>query len=65
MNTKKNQPFYSEAKQQAIKDIKEQLHEENKPFIEYNKNITININLIIGSDCKDVPVYSILDFISL
>ena len=50
MNTKKNQPHYTEAMKAAIKDIMEDCHKEGKCFISYNNIRTKNINIIISSN---------------
>ena len=47
MNTKPNQPHYTEAMKAAIKDIMEDCHKEGKCFISYNNIRTKNINIII------------------
>ena len=49
MNTKKNQPHYTEAKSAAIADILQELNKEGKVFIAYNPTTTININIIIAT----------------
>ena len=50
MNTKKNQPHYTEAKRAAIADILQELNKEGKVFIAYNPKRTININIIIATE---------------
>ena len=50
MNTKKNQPHYTEAKKAAIADILQELNKEGKVFIAYNPKRTININIIIATE---------------
>ena len=55
MNTKKNQPHYTEAMKKAIADIMEACHKEGKCFIAYNSARTKNINIIISSNCKIEP----------
>ena len=50
MNTKKNQPHYTEAKSTAIADILQELNKEGKVFIAYNPKRTININIIIATE---------------
>lgn len=55
MNTKPNQPHYSEAMKQALADIMEECHKEGKCFIAYNNARTKNINIIISSNCKIEP----------
>lgn len=48
MNTKKNQPHYSEAKKSAIADILAELKEEGKVFIAFNPQRTRIINIILA-----------------
>ena len=55
MNNKLNQPHYTEAKNAAIADIREELHKEGKVFLAYNAKRTININIIIASNCNIEP----------
>ena len=55
MNTKKNQPHYTEAMKTAIADIMKACHKEGKCFIAYNSARTKNINIIISSNCKIEP----------
>ena len=55
MNTKKNQPHYTEAKKAAIADILQELNKEGKVFIAYNPKRTININIIIATKCMVEP----------
>ena len=55
MNTKKNQPHYTEAKKAAIADILQELNKEGKVFIAYNPKRTININIIIATECMVEP----------
>ena len=55
MNTKKNQPHYTEAKNAAIADILRELNKEGKVFIAYNPKRTININIIIATECMVEP----------
>ena len=55
MNTKKNQPHYTEAKKTAIADILQELNKEGKVFIAYNPKRTININIIIATECMVEP----------
>ena len=55
MNTKKNQPHYTEAKNAAIADILQELNKEGKVFIAYNPKRTININIIIETECMVEP----------
>ena len=55
MNTKKNQPHYTEAKKAAIADILKELNKEGKVFIAYNPKRTININIIIATECMVEP----------
>lgn len=55
MNTKKNQPHYTEAMKMAIADIIEACHAEGKCFIAYNNARTKNINIIISSNCLIEP----------
>ena len=55
MNTKPNQPHYTEAMKMAIADIMEACHKEGKCFIAYNNARTKNINIIISSNCKIEP----------
>ena len=56
MNTKKNQPHYTEAKKTAIADILQELNKEGKVFLAYNPKRTININIIIATKCVVEPV---------
>ena len=49
MNTKPNQPHYTEAMKMAIADIIEACHKEGKCFIAYNSARTKNINIIIAN----------------
>ena len=55
MNTKKNQPHYTKAKNTAIADILQELNKEGKVFIAYNPKRTININIIIATECMVEP----------
>ena len=55
MNTKKNQPHYTEAKKAAIADILQELNKEGKVFIAYNPKRTINITIIIATECMVEP----------
>lgn len=55
MNTKKSQPHYTEAKNAAIADILQELNKEGKVFIAYNPKRTININIIIATECMVEP----------
>ena len=55
MNTKKNQPHDTEAKNAAIADILQELNKEGKVFIAYNPKRTININIIIATECMVEP----------
>ena len=55
MNTKKNQPHYTEAKSAAIADILQELNKEGKVFIAYNPKRTVNINIIIATECRVEP----------
>ena len=55
MNTKPNQPHYTEAMKMAIADIMEACHKEGKCFIAYNSTRTKNINIIISSKCEMEP----------
>ena len=55
MNTKQNQPHYTEAMKMAIADIMEACHAEGKCFIAYNNVRTKNINIIISSNCSIEP----------
>ena len=62
MNTKKNQPHYTEAMKMAIADIMEACHKEGKCFIVYNNARTKNINIIISSNCEIEPKPLINEF---
>ena len=55
MNTKKNQPHYTEAKSAAIADILQELNKEGKVFIAYNPKRTLNINIIIATEYMVEP----------
>lgn len=55
MSRYRNQPNYTGAKKQAIADIKQELLKEGKSFFAYNSKITVNINIIIGSEGKIEP----------
>ena len=55
MNTKKNQPHYTESKNAAIAYIIQELNKEGKVFIAYNPKRTININIIIETECMVEP----------
>lgn len=55
MNIEKSQPHYTEAKNAAIADILQELDKEGKVFIAYNPKRTININIIIASECMIEP----------
>ena len=55
MNTKPNQPHYTEAMKMAIADIMEACHKEGKCFIAYNSTRTKKINIIISSNCEMEP----------
>ena len=55
MNTKPNQPHYTEAMKKAIADIMEACHKEGKCFIAYNNIRTKSINIIISSICEIEP----------
>ena len=55
MNTKPNQPHYTEAMKMAIADIMEACHKEGKCFITYNNIRTKSINIIISSNCEIEP----------
>ena len=55
MNTKPNQPHYTEAMKMAIADIMEACHKEGKCVIAYNNIRTKSINIIISSNCEIEP----------
>ena len=51
----KSQEKYTEAKNTAIADILQELNKEGKVFIAYNPKRTININIIIATECTVEP----------